>query len=601
MSLNQPVGDNTLTGLLTNTFATEQLSEVFTGIKNSSLGIIIDAVDEGKAKVTTDAFYAFLENVVKLCGPNKEGTSFMFLGRSNVMEECYLYFEDKGVTAGLLELAPFSEEQAKRYIDAHVWDVSIDNEHYVSIRNLILDKLKDSFDIDNNKIEFSRFLGYAPVLDTIATLISNEKNLYNLRKSLQGDEIIDSKIIPVILQYLLDRERKEKIIPNIIETLMSGSAETEISNVANKVFHNTEQCIRLMSYTLQQPVKLEVIGDPVLDVEYNRRLMSSFFQEHPFLNGRAFRNIVFESYVIAKSLTSNNISAKELALEYLNKHKPNYYLIVFLCNLCDDLKVNSGFIPHLISASLELETRGTYVDITLDQLADDALILSIDIFNEDDKSIKLSFNIDGYQKCINLGTRLQNLSVDTPDYEIICGGSTDLFLTPPVDISAQCISINSSQINFSPNNGDIIIFDTPHFQHSLTSSIKFASMMQIFTEASVSFPFAECVRSKNIESAVDIKKILRLKKLLLLFRSHSKGSMARFRDKIEHKRVLKDSWGELLLKHLVDDKILTLRSQKFYHINPPQLSEHLNVSWDELRKGSISKEMGKYVSSIGIE
>ena len=49
---HKPVGDNTLTGLLTSAFHVEDLSRIFQGTRSGTYGVIIDGIDEARSKTT---------------------------------------------------------------------------------------------------------------------------------------------------------------------------------------------------------------------------------------------------------------------------------------------------------------------------------------------------------------------------------------------------------------------------------------------------------------------------------------------------------------------------------------------------------------------
>lgn len=70
LATQKPVGDNTLTGLLTGAFAVSDLANVFGGIADGTYGVIVDGVDEARSKTTEKAFEAFLDDIAKLCGPS---------------------------------------------------------------------------------------------------------------------------------------------------------------------------------------------------------------------------------------------------------------------------------------------------------------------------------------------------------------------------------------------------------------------------------------------------------------------------------------------------------------------------------------------------
>jgi hypothetical protein len=86
----------------------------------------------------------------------------------------------------------------------------------------------------------------------------------------------------------------------------------------------------------------------------------------------------------------------------------------------------------------------------------------------------------------------------------------------------------------------------------------------------------------------------------MTLRSHSKGSLARVRHKIEHARVLQGAVGAALLRRLVDDAILVLRGN-FYHLDPPQADTLGGISWMELRRGRSSDRLREYLNRFVAE
>lgn len=99
LSAHKPVGDNTLTGLLTTAFRVDDLSRVFEGISQGSFGVVIDGIDEGRSKTTEKGFEAFLDDVARLC-QGSSSTSFVLLGRTQTLEESWLYLTEKGISTG---------------------------------------------------------------------------------------------------------------------------------------------------------------------------------------------------------------------------------------------------------------------------------------------------------------------------------------------------------------------------------------------------------------------------------------------------------------------------------------------------------------------
>ena len=83
----------------------------------------------------------------------------------------------------------------------------------------------------------------------------------------------------------------------------------------------------------------------------------------------------------------------------------------------------------------------------------------------------------------------------------------------------------------------------------------------------------------------------------MTLRSHSKGSLARIRHKIENQRVLQGPIGQLLLDGLVGDRILVLKDN-FYHWNPESAEARVGISWMDLRGGATSAKLDSYIDAF---
>ena len=91
----------------------------------------------------------------------------------------------------------------------------------------------------------------------------------------------------------------------------------------------------------------------------------------------------------------------------------------------------------------------------------------------------------------------------------------------------------------------------------------------------------------------------RFKRIAVEFRSHSRGGLARSRQKIDTRRVLKGEVGRALLGRLTDDGILTLREGgSRYFWNPTEADSLLGVTWIDLRQGQIPDALWEYLSDF---
>ena len=89
----------------------------------------------------------------------------------------------------------------------------------------------------------------------------------------------------------------------------------------------------------------------------------------------------------------------------------------------------------------------------------------------------------------------------------------------------------------------------------------------------------------------------RLRRIVTALQSHSKGSLARVKDKIEHRRVLKNEMGRALLDSLLEEGIMYLRG-RFYHWNPDRGDEALGASYDDFCQRRLRPETQAYLNAF---
>jgi hypothetical protein len=615
---HKPVGDNTLTGLLTNAFRVEDLSKIFEGLGKGTFGVIIDGIDEGRSKTTEKAFEAFLDDIVRLC-PNSENTSFVLLGRTQILEECWMYLAEKGATTGLLSISPFDLGRARKYIDVFTGGMeSAQSAQYAEVREDILSKLGSAFagSTEATDENFLSFIGYPPVLDAIVTLLTEEKNYHRVLGDLKDTELneVETNLLWRIGHYILRREKEQKVIPNILLPLIAGMPAQEA--ILGRVFEPEEQCLRLVSYCLGKQISLNQIDEPLINEKYERQL-ASWLHEHPFLNGHQFRNAVFESMILSILIASGNPLTEELVLEYTRSHKFSYHLVYLLDIVAPSKNVPLCFLHVLLGSALEFRSTTTSIEMRVDGMEPDAsqstggqsgiveTEIEIIMSKETGKSKAFTFqSILGDTPSVQLGNRLSAISVSLPR-EVILSSPQELELTAPIEIFATKIVLSSPALVLKhptpSTDDDHVLLEAQSLESSvaniLTNGVDLA--LAISDRSGLTYPSILYAQQKTQLPPDPLlkEKYLRLKRILMSFRSHSRGSMARYKHKIENERVLSNETGWSVLHRLQQDGILTL-SGNFYFLNPQNVDARLGVSWSDLRKGTISEKLLGYLQSI---
>jgi hypothetical protein len=617
-----PVADNTLTGLLTTSFPLEQLSNILTSLKSGAYGVIIDGIDEGRSKVNELAFNAFLEDLIKLSAGSSKA-SFVLLGRTQALLDCWIYLQEKGINVGLTSIDPFSQERAVRYINTFADPPVLGQRaHYDATRDSILSKLANAF--SGEAPNYLSFIGYPPVLDAIATLLREEKNYFRLSDSLkdEGANEIEAHLLFKIASYILDRERLEKVLPNVVKGLLTEFPQSEQAKIESVAFGSEEQAARLIAHSLKLPYEMEVIPQPGLNARYEERL-ASFVAEHPFLvgGGREFRNAIFEAICLAILIAGGKSRHATLVNKYAKGRRSNLYLIQMLNQVAPGCSVDPSIAHVLIGAALEYRSVKSKAEITIEPclpIDEDTDLfemdgnIDLDILmevissdsDEPDKKFNFKFRIKG-EDTVLLGPRLSACFIEIP-CEVTLSGSDELELTAPVEISARKISLLSTGlvVRAQPKSSEKdVILQAREIASSLTSlpvesGVEFA--VRVTRNANLHYPLVKYVeKAETLPTTGGVKaKHLKLRKILTHFRSHSRGTMAKLRAKVENERVAGNDVGRPVLERLVKDGVL-IPSGKFYFLEPAKVDQLLGVSWMRLKEGVINQKLVEYLQSIG--
>jgi hypothetical protein len=619
---HKPVGDNSLTGLLTQAFDVEDISNVLIGLASGTYGVIIDGVDEGRSKTTEKAFEAFLDDIAKLCRVGSV-TTFLLLGRTQIIDDCWAYLSDRGVTTALITISPFTLTDAKKYIDTFSGGLGgAFASQYAVARDSILEMLGKVFggEADERADDFLSFIGYPPVLDAIVTLLTKEKNYHKLLEDIGATDgtNVEVSLLNRISQYVLTRERELKVVPNIVQPLLETAPATLRERALEEVFSSEEQCVRLVAHCLGRQLTLSRLHEPALDEQYEAQL-ATFLPEHPFVTGRDFRNVVFEALALATLIASGSAQNVQLLKEYLASHKQSYHLVYMLNIISKDHHIPLEAVGPLFMAAMEFRSAHSLVEFRVDGPDWDEtppehqprgeIELEIEIFlgAEESKSQTFVFRADiAADSRLTFGSRLGGAFISVP-CSVELGGAQELELTSPLEITAREVTLDAKGLILkAPLHKDKegiseVIMNSErldsHIQTITTNGVPLVFALQ--DTSAVAYPAIQYVErvSRLPADPVLSQKYFRLKRILMEFRSHKKGALAKYKYKIEHERVLKNETGASVLRRLVSDGILSLRGSMYY-LDPDQLSALVGITWLDLRKGKMPESLETYLRAI---
>ena len=417
---------------------------------------------------------------------------------------------------------------------------------------------------------------------------------------------IEIELLYRIGLYVLQRERDEKVFPNIVQSLISALPPMSTVDKA-AVFDAEEQCMRLVSHCIGKLVQMGRIPDPVLNAKYEEQL-AIFLPEHPFVTGRGFPNVIFEAVALSVLIASDKPDHYNLALQYIDVHRHNYYLVYLLALIAPDGKIPAACLRAVLGAALEFKATNASVELHVTGPDEDGqpssvvdIDIELDVGRSGERSKTYSFHSALLKnEPVHLGSKLSSAYISLPGGAIL-GGTREVELTAPVEISAAYVEIAASALilrtQVSSTEKHVIV--EAGKVHSEVNSLAAPGIDFVDDMAGLQYPLVQYAQKRSIvpQDPALREKYLRFRKILSHFRSHSKGSMGKYRDKVENPRVAGNAVGSAVLSKLVNDGVLVLEGP-MYFLQPDKVHYFIGVSWPDLRKGNTSEKLLQYLRGI---
>jgi hypothetical protein len=252
--------------------------------------------------------------------------------------------------------------------------------------------------------------------------------------------------------------------------------------------------------------------------------------------------------MLAILIASGNPLSEELVLEYTGSHKFNYYLVYLLDIVAPSKTVPLCFLHVLLGSALEFRSTTTSIEMRVDGMEagtsqftsgqSGIVETEIEIIMSKEKAKSKSFTFQSFlgdKPSVRLGNRLSTISVSLP-CEVILSGRQELELTAPIEIYAAKIVLSSPALVLkhpTPSTDDDHVLLEAESLESTVANIQTNGVdlaLAISDRSSLTYPLVLYAQQRTQLPADPLlkEKYLRLKRILMNFRSHSRGSMARY-------------------------------------------------------------------------
>jgi hypothetical protein len=335
---NLKLGDNSFVGTIAQCFDPGKLAGILESLKNGNMCFVIDAFDEAEI---LSGWHRVEDFLTELWNYVKESPNFtlVLLARSETAQLMALYLDDVELEMQpyiMLEIDYFQYEESKNFISLQVQRIAKEkNQEEIAKRHAqhigpfneavdsVFSSIYEAFSVKAESAWESKvlrsFLGYAPVLQAIATYVSSFSNYQEVQKrigegvlSLEGAEIASS-----ILYDLLKREQSKVVAALEKKGISQAASWTEW----DQIYTPQEQLYRIMFYVLKDPnatgLEIDSLKLPEWLVDHYLQCLNSFLPNHPFLKNYSFTGPAFRDFTLANLLKSSEINFQSEARSYM--------------------------------------------------------------------------------------------------------------------------------------------------------------------------------------------------------------------------------------------------------------------------------------------
>lgn len=646
LSRAKSVGQGSVDGMITQVFGRgPKSSEVYTALREATLFMIVDALDEGRVKVTETAFEDFLRDLGQLASEGS-GVKAVLFGRTQVAETAWLLLDDQGVRTAFYTIDPFDEEQAVQYIERRIRRLdqraatSMDQNPrpFTEARDLLFTRLRDAVRGNRNEqeaaAEIRTFLGYAPVLDAMAIRLVREPNWskqkQEITESMEAARA-DSKhhpaaILRQVIEAVLSREHEQKLVSNLKPVLEPLAKATGWSDWA-QLYSIDEQCARILARHLDFPTKIgqSLKLPPDLAAPYEEHL-SSWLPEHPFLrDGKTIVNVVFEAYLFARAL-SEDLGGARAAVE-ARLRQPSYLPTRLLSEFYllsksdqDTPEVVPEHVGWLYDSMLSDETPNVRVEFSIDgpdpfdaETSEgphevEGEFVFVRNGGPEESSRRIEFKTRVWERStITFGRYIKHSLLTLPCEVVVGAGADEFEIGPRVQIACRKLRLNTQALVIGGKTRaedpetNAVVLEAQECQTDVAFKPTVRSIpLRVSWPGSNVFPWTDYSQEQKDpyqpNSEMDAA-YRRFRRIVMTLRSHSKGGLARYKDKVDHQRVLKGPLGKDLLARLLRDGIMRL-SEEFYYWVPETADRLVGISWHLLRRGETSTTLTAYLQNF---
>ncbi len=569
--------------------------------------VLIDALDEARLRVTQSSFEDFLIDVA--AAAKGRSLPLVLLGRVGIVNEAAEILRERAqVEPPIFDIELFDSAQARQFVMATLNNLAQLDSQYPGLRTSLQAHNKIYQDATRDLVagleastskDGRQFSGYAPVLEAVAKVVAGETNPARINEATQS--VLQGQILERVTDEIMLREARK----------LADQLAVRVPGLDTYgLYSATEQLSRLSARLFYPGAPAPQVQVPTSAASAYQQAVDSLLPQHPFLDGTGSSSsgAVFAACIVSHALQSDSVAMTAAAERYARggTHAPNPFLLDFYLSALDGKDQipaeHVGFLYESVQAKTEV---GDIPSLQV-EAADEGHIATVEISVQRPQGIpsqyEFSINATGTLK---FGRRLSSVSVDADQMEAELGDNGQLELVAPVALHVHSLMLIGQELVVKPSpeqaHDNTVVLEAAEVLADTTMAppiVRTGATLQVSWPDSRAYPWTNFAAESADDPDPEIEDALRaLRRLIISFRSHSKGQLARFKGKVEHVRMTKGALGEALRAKLLDDKILKTEGT-MYILDPDALGKMAGVSFADIKLKRYGEQVKAYLRGV---
>lgn len=460
------LGSHFFTGTIAQVFGGAGYAEIEDRMRHGQVTLILDAADEAVVGSGLTNFEAAIADLAGLIGsPNDLASAAVILGRPDTLELVGVLLEENEVSWQLWHVDYFDEDKSLEFVRTKI------EAHGTSNLQEVDDFLDDFFvtvkqALGQQSVPHREFLGYAPVLDAVASFYVSHRNPFatfqEIKRSKSSAHVW--ALLRQVVSSICDRETDklagtlsgDEVLVDLARELYSVSRQIDLltqASLDSVPFDFPEDLSSAARQRFVDAARTQLSEHPFL-----RRQADRTGQANPFLR---FGGVMFRDFVGAETmLASSGTDAAILSADMLHPDVvASPALARFLAaGLTEESLLPSEILPALME-SVASDDTAEPVSLVVEEIEDEANL------RDDVLSINLSLAIlarghelarcnlrHAHEEPVQLGRSAARTLIDVPNLDVLAPPSNrDMLLGDSVNVVGRHVTLDAPDVRVQAN------------------------------------------------------------------------------------------------------------------------------------------------------